>query len=272
MKSWGWGVAAALMLTACFPRQSLVLPRGVLQQAVVEEHASYERRGRDIQVDVYRPALDHRHETVLLLHGSSGIHDLGPQQVTRFGRTLASLGLTALVVHYFDGTGHFTASAEDEHAYYWEWVQDIRAGISWADSLPYANPRRISLLGISLGAWLSVGVASTDARVHGVVLIGSGLEPSARDSLRHMPPALLLHGHDDDVVPLANADTLAAALHRARRQVQLHVYPGQEHTLDDSASTDALLRAVRFLRRTHPASAAAAPPTSRVRSQRADRS
>jgi dipeptidyl aminopeptidase/acylaminoacyl peptidase len=159
--------------------------------------------------------------------------------------------MTALVVHYFDATGHFTASPKDERTYFWDWVADIRAGITWADTQPYVNPKRLSLLGISLGAWLSVGVAGTDSRVHGLVLIGSGLEPTARDSVRHLPPTLLLHGGQDDVVPLADADTLFSALRRAHRPVQLHVYPEQGHTLDDSASSDGLLRAVRFLRRTH---------------------
>lgn len=248
------GAAWALLLvlcTACFNRAALPLPGSVLQQPVIEASASYVSDGAEIQVDVYRPEASARHHTILLLHSSAGIHDLGPQQITRYARTLASLGFTALVVHYFDGTGHFTASDDDERAYYWTWVRQVRDGISWALRQPYVHERQVELLGISLGAWIGIGVGAVDPRVHRVALIGSGLEPSVRDSLRHAPPALLLHGAEDDVVPLGDAQRLLQALHANRRTAQLHVYPHESHTLSDSASADALLRSVRFFRRAH---------------------
>ncbi len=240
-----------VLLAGCFNRAALKLPSSVLQHAVIEEDASYTSDGEDIQVDVYRPQSNARHLTVLLLHSSAGIHDLGPQQITRYARTLASLGVTALVVHYFDVTGHFTASDDDERQYYWTWVHHVRDGISWALKQPYVHERQVELLGISLGAWVGVGVGAVDPRVHRLALIGSGLEPSARDSLKREPPALLLHGSSDEVVPLADAQTLLAALHSNKRQAQLHIYPGEPHTLGDSASVDALLRSVRFFRRAH---------------------
>jgi dienelactone hydrolase len=245
-----WG-ALLLVTTACFNRAALPLPGGVLQHPILEESASYQSDSAEIQVDVYRPQAKARHLTVLLLHSSAGIHDLGPQQITRYARTLAALGVTALVVHYFDGTGHFTASDDDEREYYWTWVRQVRDGISWALQQPFVHERQVELLGISLGAWVGVGVGAVDPRVHRVALIGSGLEPSVRDSLQHAPPALLLHGADDEVVPLRDAQTLLQALRAKRRPAQLHIYPRESHTLSDSASADALLRSLRFFRRVH---------------------
>lgn len=244
-----WAPLALLLCTACFSRAALRLPSGVLQHPIVEESASYASDGADIQVDVYRPETTARHLTVLLLHSSSGIHDLGPQQITRYARTLASLGVTALVIHYFDGTGHFTASDDDEQRYFWTWVHQVRDGITWALRQPYVHDKQVHLLGISLGAWVGVAVGALDPRVHAMALIGSGLEPTARDSLSHAAPALLLHGTDDEVVPLNDAQTLLHALRAHGRRAQLHLYPGEPHTLGDSASADALLRSVRFFRR-----------------------
>jgi len=238
-----------MLCAACFNRAALPLPGSVLQHPVTESSASYLSGGAEIQVDVYRPTAKARHLTVLLLHSSAGIHDLGPQQITRYARTLASLGVTALVLHYFDGTGHFTASDNDEQRYYWTWVRQVRDGITWALQQPYVHEQQVHLLGISLGAWVGAGVGAMDPRVHGMSLIGSGLEPTLRDSLARTAPALLLHGSDDETVPLADALELQRARQAHGRRAQLHVYPGEPHTLGDSASADALLRSVRFFRR-----------------------
>jgi predicted esterase len=81
-----------------------------------------------------------------------------------------------------------------------------------------------------------------------VVLLSGGLEPGVVDSLRRFPPALLLHGTDDDVVPLASADTLARVLVRRRALVIRHQYPGEGHELADAAAVDVVERSSRFLK------------------------
>lgn len=233
-------------LLGCFNRDALVLSDQMARHPTRESTETLRSGEDELRIDVYRPDTPGRHATVVLLHGSGGIHELGPQQVTRFARTLAALGQTALVVHYFDGTGHFAADAEAERTHYWQWVRDIRAAITWADTQTYVNPQRLSLFGISLGAWLSVGVGAADSRVHRMALVGAGLEPFLVDSLRRLPPMLLLHGGEDEEVPLQEAQRLLAAAQRAGRHAQLVVYPAEGHTLGDSASSDALLRASRF--------------------------
>lgn len=250
-RSMGMVAMAAGVFLGCFNRNALVLPDRFLQHETRESTEVIVSHGDDVRIDVYRPDTPGRHATVLLLHGSGGIHGLGTQQVTRYARTLAALGQTALVVHYFDGTGNFIADEEAEQEHYWRWVGDVRAAITWADSQSYVNPRQLSVLGISLGAWLGVGVGAVDARVHRLALVGAGLEPFLADSLRRVPPMLLLHGGDDEEVPVQEARKLQAAVQRAGRRAQLVVYPAESHTLGDSASTDALLRATRFFRSRH---------------------
>jgi acetyl esterase/lipase len=46
---------------------------------------------------------------------------------------------------------------------------------------------------------------------------------------RGAPPALLLHGGDDDVVRPRQAESLAAALRAAGVPVELEIYPGRGH-------------------------------------------
>ena len=80
-----------------------------------------------------------------------------------------------------------------------------------------------------------------------MALFGAGLEPFLEDSLAHIPPVLLFHGDSDDVVPLSEVKHLTDVLKANGRRVQLVVYPGETHALNDSAATDALMRTARFI-------------------------
>ena len=65
------------------------------------------------------------------------------------------------------------------------------------------------------------------------------------------PPVLLLHGRDDTAVACVQSERLAAALHAAGTDVDLHTYPGADHMWHGSpdAAQDALTRTVALLRR-----------------------
>ncbi|HET6968044.1 MAG TPA: prolyl oligopeptidase family serine peptidase, partial [Ornithinibacter sp.] len=61
---------------------------------------------------------------------------------------------------------------------------------------------------------------------------------------------LLLQGADDRVVPLAQAEAMAAAMRAAGRDVELVVYPGEGHGFRQAASiVDALTRELAFYQR-----------------------
>ena len=61
-------------------------------------------------------------------------------------------------------------------------------------------------------------------------------------------PLLVLHGDDDDVVPVEQSRALVASLRAAGRTVTFHVYEGQGHGWSDPAVVaDELERTVRFL-------------------------
>ena len=61
---------------------------------------------------------------------------------------------------------------------------------------------------------------------------------------------LLLQGEDDLVVPLAQAEAMAGAMHDAGRDVELVVYPGEGHGFRQGATiVDALERELAFYAR-----------------------
>ena len=238
-------LSGALLLAACAGR--LHLPGHV--QPVEESSLSFTSLGRTIQVDAYVPeGKGQRHPAAIVLHGSGGIHVIAGQSTQRYAEALATRGIATYVVHYFDGTGTFTADDALEAREYWRWVRVVHDAVGWARARPEVRPSRVGLFGISLGAYVAVGAAATDPRIARVVLLSGGLEPGTADSVRRFPAALLLHGTDDDVVPMAAEDTLARVLTRHRALVTRHRYPGEGHSFADSAAVDVVERSARFLR------------------------
>jgi carboxymethylenebutenolidase len=217
------------------------------RQPIESAKSFVESDGHRINVDVYQPAHAGRNPAVILLHGSSGIHLINPSLVNRYAAVLAERGIICFVVHYFDGTGDFMTSDSAEAANYFHWVRELHDAVTWVRARPDVRQNQIALMGHSLGAWLAVGAAAADARIARIVLLGSGLEPFLADSIKRMPPALMFHGDKDNVVPLSDADHLAEFLRAHHYEVQYNVYPGEGHQFGDSAATDMLEKAMKFI-------------------------
>ena len=219
----------------------------VTRVAIVEEVATVKSGDDELKVDIYRPKDSGPHPAAILLHGSGGIHAIAVSNINRYASALAEQGVTTYVLHYFDGTGDWTASDSIETAHYFHWVKEVRDVITWAQMQKDIQPRRISVVGHSLGAWLAVGVGALDTRVFRLVLLGSGLEPFLLDSIKRMPPTLLLHGEQDDVVPLTDMKYLQKFMSGKGFRVSTHVYPDERHSFGDSVAVDALTRAAQFI-------------------------
>ncbi len=236
---------ALLWLTDCSTTALLI--RGTGSAPVRDEVAYFKIHGRQIRVDVYKPETIERLPAAILLHGSNGIHAITSNTITRYAQALAHQGIIALVVHYFDATGDVAADDSVETANYFRWVKVLHQAVTWARGRPDVDKSQVGLVGYSLGAWLGVGAAAFDSRIKRVVLFGAGLEPFLADKIQRMPPTLIFHGDQDDVVPLSDATHLVDFLRSRNCPVELRVYHGEGHTFDDSTAIDALERAGRFL-------------------------
>ena len=242
-------VVASLILVAFAACSSGLLHAAppAARQPVQESTTQVKSGSEQLRVDIFTPRTAGRHPAAILLHGSSGIHKFGSGTIERYAHALAEQGIDAFVVHYFDGTGDYAADDSVEQANYFHWVTNVKDVVTWAGKRPDVEPRRISLLGHSLGAWLAVGVGAMDTRVFRLVLLGSGLEPFLADSIKRMPATLLLHGSDDDVVPLSDVKHLQEFMISRGYRVTLHIYPGEEHTFGDSVAIDALTQTAKFI-------------------------
>lgn len=245
--------------------------------------------GRDLTLDLYRPAGKINHHTaVLLLHG--GGWRMGDKSMMElFGPELARLGFVAVAPEYrLLGEAPWPAMLED-----------VKAAIRWtrthADDLDI-HPDRIAVQGFSAGAHLALmaggtpempefkGSGGNDAasdRVAAVVaffppiafttgaptpetspaevlLDKTATEEDAKQAspVSHLtenyPPTFLLHGTADQVVSCATSLRMFDLLTEKGVAVELHLYPRHTHEFVRLASMTApVMREIAlFLKRT----------------------
>jgi carboxymethylenebutenolidase len=205
---------------------------------------SYKSQGKDIDVVAYEPQRSGTFPALLVIHGSSGPVS---SFVGDYAQQLANVGFVVFFVHYFDATGTTWASLSSIKTHFVTWLTTIADAISFAERHPKVDSKRIGLLGVSLGGFLSLSLASQDARVSTVVSLMGGMPPEIIAETRRMPPTLLLHGDADPVVPVTEAYAVEALLKRLGTKHEIKIYPGQGHSFRGMAQMDALTRTLRFL-------------------------
>ncbi len=210
---------------------------------------AYTSGGARIDVERFAPAARGRHPAILVLHPSDGVAGSGAQYVRRYAQELALNGYVAYVVHYFDRTGDTRTDDPREDAEFPVWTGALEDAVTFAQRDPAVNPARIGVFGYSLGGWMALALGARDRRVGAIVGIGSGFFDALRPTVRREPPTLLLHGRDDDVVPLAKALAVDSTLRQLGVPHQLVIYPGQKHGFDDATDPEARARTVRFFNR-----------------------
>lgn len=109
-------------------------------------------------------------------------------------------------------------------------------------------PEQVMLLGFSQGTMMSLHVAPRrEDEVAGIVAFsGRLLEPELlSDELQCRPPVLLIHGDQDDVVPVQSLPQAAEALQEAGwKEVYAHIMKGTAHGI----APDGLQVALAFMR------------------------
>ena len=207
---------------------------------------SYSSQGRNIGIGLYEPQRSGTFPALLVIHGSSGPVS---SFVGDYAQQLANFGYIVFFVHYFDATGTSYASYSGIRTHFQTWLITIADAISFAERHPKVDSQRIGLLGVSLGGFLSLSLASKDSRICTVASLMGGMPDDFISGARQMPPTLLLHGEADSTVPVSEAQKVEALLKRLGTPHELKIYPGQGHSFRGMAQMDALTRTLRFLNR-----------------------
>ena len=196
-----------------------------------------------------RPAL-------VLLHGSGGNVDFW---LSRLEPTLAESGVLLFAPHYFERTG--TARADlatiTDGVHVPLWLETLGAALEYVAAHPQVDPERIALVGISLGAFLSMSWAALQSAgaqagppIRCIVELSGGLpEPYASQATSHLPPTLVLHGEADNIVPVSQARELTTLLQRLGVAHETVILKGEGHWFSTTAQWQLLLSVSGFLSR-----------------------
>ncbi len=196
---------------------------------------------------------------VVLLHGLTGSHVENGFLFVGAARRLAAAGIAALRVDFY-GSGDSDGDFVDMTA--WTELSDARRIFDFAASQPEVDPKRIGVLGFSMGGGVAALLAGVEPRIRSMVAWAPSLDPRLADLLMSMPsppyygglelgqgfiqslrevkpleglakfngPVLALHGDKDETVSFGSG-----ALFAEKTGGRLQLIENANHTFDHPA-------------------------------------
>lgn len=206
-------------------------------QAPPTEFVTFLSHGREISCAVYGPKEPMA--TIIVLEGQTPLESTdGPAQAAFF----ASHGYRVLLPDY---TSVASPTVKPTAANYRRWAQVVEDMLVDPNLL---RSRRVGLAGQNLGASVALVAAANNSKVSAVVE-WSGLLPNEFFAqVQSLPPLLILHGEQDDEVPVLNARQLVRLCKLKDFVCDAPEYPNEGHVFSASATESSNLRALNFYR------------------------
>jgi dienelactone hydrolase len=213
--------------------------------SITQSELVFDTGGKSIRLDCFLPSANgQRFPTIIGLHGSGGGH----ASMAEPARLLAGQGYAVYVLHYFERTGTVEIDGLPTIARNFPaWMKTLWDAVSFVAGQPAVNPERIGLLGFSLGAYLALSAAAIDSRVKIVVDYFGGFPKEMKLFMRRLCPVLILHGEQDQTVPVAEAYYLQQILEKKQIPYEMKIYPGVGHGFSGEVWRDSGLRTLAFL-------------------------
>jgi len=204
---------------------------------------SFLSRNKQISIEQFLPHGAGPHPAVIVVHGLRGAQTL----VEQYAPLLTRFGYAVFVLKYFESTESARPSWPEIQQHFTVWLDVLSDAVTWLGQQPGIDVERIGLLGVSLGAFLSLSLASVDARIAAVVDLFGGMPDFFAEKATRMPPVLIIHGESDELVPLSDARKVEALMRRLGAPCESRIYSGHGHILAGTAAWDAAQRIYRFL-------------------------
>jgi dienelactone hydrolase len=201
--------------------------------------------GHPVPVEQFNPSIQGRRPAVIILHGADGMAEFG-RSYREAATQLAQAGYVAFLPHYLDEVG-ITESTQFGPQMFLHWMQVVNDTFRFAAAQPNVDPRRIAIGGFSLGGFLAVATGATNPQVAAVVEFFGGMPGAFAANVQRMPPTLILHGCEDNRVPVGEAYALAQLLQGLGTPYQIFTYPGQGHIFTGEVKEDAAKKVLAFL-------------------------
>jgi len=211
-----------------------------------QSQITYESGGKTIRLDCFLPDnCTQRLPTVIGLYGFGGD---GSSMGYSSGE-LADRGFAVYVLHFFDRTGRVEAEKSAIMMNFPLWMKTLWDGVSCVEQQPNVDPQKIGLVGFSLGGYLAMCGSSIDPRIKAVVEFFGGFPKEMRLFMRRLCPTLILHGANDFIIPVSEAQYLQKLLEDKNIPHEIKVYPDTGHGFEGEILKDAKIRTLGFLQK-----------------------
>jgi dipeptidyl aminopeptidase/acylaminoacyl peptidase len=271
LKKAGFVIVSFLFLLAC--NTLSVVPYNRLASLESEQTARffYPSAGGKVEAYLTRPRGSGPFPLVVLLHGHS-ISGRGAEQVLGTGQVIAKeicFASIAISLPGYGSTQVSNGSIEDATR------QVVKDGISIAKRIAWMDGRRLMFYGVSRGAIVAAAMINEISDVSGAVLYAGAydlarlyretpsfwvrklLNPNGDanpklvnflgDASRWRTPTLILHGEQDNLIPVNQSLLLRDKLKAAGIRHQLVLFPEHGHFLPRARVRE---QAVKFLKET----------------------
>jgi carboxymethylenebutenolidase len=116
---------------------------------------------------------------------------------------------------------------------------DLQEAFRFLSARPYVRKGKVGSIGWCLGGGYSLGLAVSEAGLAACVVYYGRLENDIEKLARITGPVIGFFGQEDASIPVSAVDEFQAAMKRAGRSVEVHMYPGAGHAFANPTRTDA---------------------------------
>jgi len=214
---------------------------------ISQSELTFQSGGKSIRLNAYLPDKPAAPlPAVIALYGAGG----NISGMEKYANMLAAQGFAVYLLHYFDRTGTESADKPTILRNFPLWMKTLWDAISFIETQPQVDGKRIALLGFSLGEYLSLANSAIDPRVKAVVEFFGGMPKEMNLFMRRLCSVLILHGDADQTVPVEEAYQLQKLMEKKGIPYEIKIYPGAGHGFDDQTVwRDAGLRSLQFLQK-----------------------
>ena len=171
---------------------------------------------------------------IVMLYGAGG-PDSRRFPSKRYARRLARSGFVVLLPTY----GGANSGLDD-------WIHEIMDLLNQIPSEEGIASQRVGVLGSSQGGGLALVIASRRPEVRAVVVWSGNVPDDRYHDLNTLPPTLLLHGSQDGVIPLTDAQQVSNLCTRRDLPCELTVLTGEGHGFVGSGERRAIMKTTEF--------------------------
>jgi carboxymethylenebutenolidase len=217
---------------------------------------TFKFRGQDIRVWRFDAKLAGKRPAVLFLHGADG--GIGVEKLyCEAAKRLADKGFVVFIVHYLDATkpeepekisalvkrvvkGNANKAEEVwARRYFAVWTSCVSDAIGHVRKQATVEGEHVGIVGLSLGGFVGLSCAAQkEPKVAAVVSGFGGLPKDKWDTVKWLPPTLVVHGDEDEVVPVQYAIALRKLKRREKLPIEVKIYETGHVFLKDDGKFD----------------------------------